>query len=433
MAKEKMVQNEVSQEYWAYVKRQFRKNKRALFSAYFVGFMAFIAIFADFLANDKPIACKYKGAVYFPIIKSYGVSFGISKWNEELKNVNWTDLEYDWVVRALIPYSPTTIDLFNSQYASPFDHQSIKSIRWKHWLGTESLGRDILSCLIHGTRIAFTVGIFSMLIASFLGITLGALAGYFGDNRLKISRASFIMVLLGGILGWFEAFSVRSYTLSAAFEISYFKGFLQLFLSIFIFITIVFLFIMLGKIFKIVPFFRKKTAIPIDILVQRIIEILLSIPRMFLLIALVAIVKTPSINMVTLIIGFTYWTEIARFIRAELLRIRSLEYVEAAEALGFSSWRILFKHAIPNALSPVLITIAFGIASAVLVEATLSFLGVGVPAEMLTWGKLLSEARTAPSAWWLAIFPGFAIFITVTLFNLIGEGLTDALDPRQKK
>ena len=82
MAKEKMEQKELSQEYWAYVKRQFRKNKRALFSAYFVSFMAFIAIFADFLANDKPIACKYKGEVYFPIIKSYGVSFGVSKWNE---------------------------------------------------------------------------------------------------------------------------------------------------------------------------------------------------------------------------------------------------------------------------------------------------------------------------------------------------------------
>ena len=432
MAKEKTEQKEVSQEYWAYVKRQFKKNKRALYSAYFVGFMAFIAIFADFLANEKPIVCKFQGKTYFPIIKSYGVSFGVTRWADELKNLNWKDAKYDWVVRPLIPYSPTTMDLFNAQYTSPTEEQDIPSLRWKHWLGTEKLGRDILSCLIHGTRIAFTVGIFSMLIASFLGITLGALAGYFGDNRMKISWASMIMLMIGIIIGWFEAFSARSYALSDGFEASSFKGFLQFFFSIIIFVSIVFLSLMIGKLLKFIPFLRKQISVPLDIIVQRLIEVLLSIPRMFLLIALVAVVK-PSINMVTLIIGFTYWTEIARFIRAELLRIRSLEYVEAAEALGFSSWRILFKHAIPNALSPVLITIAFGIASAVLVEATLSFLGVGVPAEMLTWGKLLSEARTAPSAWWLAIFPGFAIFITVTLFNLIGEGLTDALDPRQKK
>ena len=133
------------------------------------------------------------------------------------------------------------------------------------------------------------------------------------------------------------------------------------------------------------------------------------------------------------IIGFTSWTGIARFIRAEMLRIRSLEYIEAAHALGFSEWRVIMRHAIPNALSPVMITIAFGIAAAILIESTLSFLGVGVSPETVTWGSLLAAARQSSSAWWLAVFPGCAIFITVTIFNLIGEGLTDALDPRQKK
>jgi len=133
------------------------------------------------------------------------------------------------------------------------------------------------------------------------------------------------------------------------------------------------------------------------------------------------------------IIGLTSWTEIARFIRAELLRVRSLEYIEASEALGYSRWRILLKHAIPNAISPVLITVAFGIAAAILIESSPSFLGLGVPPEMITWGKLLSLARGSASQLWVAIFPGIAIFLSVTLFNLIGEGLTDALDPRQKK
>jgi peptide/nickel transport system permease protein len=154
--------------------------------------------------------------------------------------------------------------------------------------------------------------------------------------------------------------------------------------------------------------------------------------RLFLIIAIVAIAK-PSIILVMAIIGMTTWTGIARFIRAELLKVRNLEFIESAHALGFSEMRTLFRHAIPNALSPVLIAIAFGIAAAILIESTLSFLGIGVPAETLTWGSVLSAARQSPTAWWLAIFPGFAIFLTVTVYNLVGEGLTDALDPRQKK
>jgi peptide/nickel transport system permease protein len=118
--------------------------------------------------------------------------------------------------------------------------------------------------------------------------------------------------------------------------------------------------------------------------------------------------------------------------RAELLKIRELEYIKAAEAMGFSRQRIIFRHALPNALGPVLITIAFGVAGAVLTESSLSFLGLGGGPNEITWGLLLKDARVNFSAWWLAVFPGLAIFVTVTIFNLLGEGLTEALDPKQK-
>jgi peptide/nickel transport system permease protein len=131
-----------------------------------------------------------------------------------------------------------------------------------------------------------------------------------------------------------------------------------------------------------------------------------------------------------IIIGLLSWTGIAQFVRAELLRIRRQEYIEAAQALGFSDRRILFRHALPNALTPVLITVAFGIAGAVLLESFLSFLGIGLAAESVTWGTMLNLARYQFNAWWLAVFPGLAIFFTVTLFNLIGERLTEAMDPR---
>ena len=271
-----------------------------------------------------------------------------------------------------------------------------------------------------------------MSIASFIGILLGAIAGFYGDDKIQLSRAAVIMGILFFFVGWFYAFMTRSYDLSDAIGDSILSFLGQFSISLLIFFGALLVGYLLSFILKIIPFFRTKVNIPVDIIVQRMIEILVSIPRLFLIIAVIAISK-PGIVLIMVIIGLTSWTEIARFIRAELLKVRNLEYIEASEALGYSRWRILFKHAIPNAIAPVLITVAFGIAAAVLIESSLSFLGIGVPAEVVTWGKILAKAQGSKSQLWVAIFPGIAIFLTVTLFNLIGEGLTDALDPRQKK
>ena len=142
------------------------------------------------------------------------------------------------------------------------------------------------------------------------------------------------------------------------------------------------------------------------------------------------IIDQPSIFTLVFLIGIIFWTGIARFVRAELLKIRTLDYVQAAKAMGFSHTRIFLQHALPKAMGPVLITVAFGVAGAVLVEATLSFLGIGVSDGQITWGTILKEARTSPEAWWLAIFPGLAIFFTILIFNMIGEGLKEAVDGR---
>lgn len=420
------------QSFWANVKRQFRKNKLAVYSLRFIYVLIFIAVFADFIANEKPIACKYNNAVYFPLLKSYSVDLGFSNWQPEFQNVTWKDLEYEWVVFPLVPYLPKNMDAYNSQSVSPFAEQEIKSTRWKHWLGTDELGHDILAAMIHGTRISLQVGLISQGIAAFIGILLGALAGYYGDDRLKISRGRLLLNIIALFLAFFYGFGARSYILGDAIGISFGKFFVELLISFVLMAMIFVLANLLAVALKAIPFFKQKVNIAVDIIVSRMVEIMVSIPTLFLIIAIVAIAK-PSIILVMAIIGMTTWTGIARFIRAELLKVRNLEFIESAHALGFSEMRTLFRHAIPNALSPVLIAIAFGIAAAILIESTLSFLGIGVPAETLTWGSVLSAARQSPTAWWLAIFPGFAIFLTVTVYNLVGEGLTDALDPRQKK
>ena len=132
------------------------------------------------------------------------------------------------------------------------------------------------------------------------------------------------------------------------------------------------------------------------------------------------------------VIGLVGWTGVARLIRGEILTVKTTDYIQAVRALGGSDARIIVRHIIPNSISPVLVTATFSLASAILIEAALSFLGFGIPPDMASWGGILSQARSNLDAWWLAVFPGFAIFITVTVYNLLGEGLRDAIDPKLK-
>ena len=169
----------------------------------------------------------------------------------------------------------------------------------------------------------------------------------------------------------------------------------------------------------------------IDMLISRVIELFLNFPVLFLILTIVAFVG-PSIFYVMVIIGVTGWMGIARLVRGEVLRVRNMEYVTAANSLGFRSFRVILRHVLPNSIAPVLVSVAFGIAGAVLLESALSFLGVGVPPEVVTWGSMLNEARSAVFAWWIAVFPGLMIFLVVFSFNWIGDALRDATDPRLK-
>ncbi len=168
-----------------------------------------------------------------------------------------------------------------------------------------------------------------------------------------------------------------------------------------------------------------------DLTLSRVIELMLAIPTFFLLLV-VAATFPPSIYWVMAILGLTGWVGIARFVRGEFLKVRAMDYVAAARSLGASDLRIMWRHVLPNAIAPVLVSMSFGVAGAILTESALSFLGIGVPAQLVTWGSILSVAQSNTTAWWLAVFPGAAIFITVLAYNLLGDGLRDALDPREQ-
>jgi len=176
----------------------------------------------------------------------------------------------------------------------------------------------------------------------------------------------------------------------------------------------------------------------VDMVVSRIIETVSLFPTLFLILALVGLLaqsvppemRGQQIYIAMVVIGITGWPSIARLTRGEVLKQRSLDYATAAQASGASHWRILFRHILPNSLSPALVSVPFGISGAIVLEASLSLLGFGAEPGQPSWGALLRLANEDYSHWWLVVFPSAAIFITVTAFNLVGNGLRDAMDPR---
>lgn len=168
----------------------------------------------------------------------------------------------------------------------------------------------------------------------------------------------------------------------------------------------------------------------VDTVIMRLVDVMLSIPTFFLILAVIAFL-TPSIWNIMIVIGLTSWMGVTRLVRAEFLSLRNREFVLASQTLGAKDSRLIFKQLLPNSLTPIIVSSVLGIASAVLVESGLSFLGLGVQAPQASWGNILTDGKEyIEFAWWLSMFPGLAILITVMGYNLLGEGLRDALDPR---
>ena len=394
------------------IRRRFRQFAPARWAWRGVRVLVVIALLANVLANDKPLYAVLGGTTYFPAFRQYAVDLGLTDFPPALALVDWGQLPYERVWRAPIPYGPLQLDLANADYVGPFAAQRVAGWRYRHWLGTDVLGRDVLSGLIHGTRTALAVGLGSMLLAGLIGLFFGTLAGYFGDRRVRVSGWLFPP----GAVGLFFVGFYGLYLPEGTFQKLLLTG-----------VGLGLLFFGLKKLNHRLP--GPRVYLPLDAIVLRFIEVLTSIPTLLILLTLIAVLERTSTVQVVLIIGLLGWTALARYLRAELLRIRTLPYLEATRALGYSHARTLWYHALPNAITPLVITLAFGIAGAILVEASLSFLGLGI-VDTVTWGGLLGAARQYVGAWWLAVFPGTAIFVTVVSFNLIGEGLTRALSGR---
>jgi peptide/nickel transport system permease protein len=245
---------------------------------------------------------------------------------------------------ALAPHDPVELDT-SLRFLAPFQHPGFP-------LGTDEVGRDTLSRLLHGGRVSLTVGLVAMLTTVITGAAIGVLAGYAG--------------------GW------------------------------------------------------------VDTLLMRFVDTMLCFPQVFLLLVIAAFIP-PTLLSMSLIIGLTSWMEVSRIVRAEVLYLREQDFILAARALGASSGRIMLRELLPNAAAPILVAATLKVASAVLMESYISYLGYGVQPPLASWGNMLTNAQgyfdTVP---WLAVLPGLLITLTVMGFNFLGDGLRDALDPHLK-
>lgn len=306
-----------------------------------------------------------------------------------------------------LPYSASQLDLENPlQEPVFFSNASAKP----HFLGTDHLGRDVLANLLFGFITGFLVALPVMLVAMAIGILVGSAAGFYGNRQLKISRASLVCFFL-----WFLA---ELYAVLFLWPNT--SGNKTIFLIIGVMLGFILLFLLLDNMLKTVGFLHKKVPVPIDELVLKVMELLSSVPRLVLILALSALVS-PGLGSVVLLLSLTYWAGPARLVRAEVLRIKQLPYIEAAKVSGLPNRRLIFRHILPNAAAPLWVAFSFGLSSLLGLEAALSFLGLGLPPEMPSWGHMLADARQHPEAWWLIFFPALALCITILAIQTLGN------------
>ena len=286
--------------------------------------------------------------------------------------------------------------------------------------GTDDLGRDVFSRMLQGAWVSLTVGFVAVGIAVIIGIIMGGISGYFGQKHIRLDHIFFLILLHAGIL--FLIFWLKSLWFALL------CGLIWAFILCFWWRK--------GWKGRHLPgwfSFLRMDTVSIDTLIMRFVDIMLCFPSFFLILTVVALLPA-SIYNIMIVIGLTSWMGATRFVRAEFLSLREQDFVTAARALGVSDWRIIFRHMIPNAIAPVLVSATIGIATAILTEAGLSFLGFGVPPPHATWGNILSDGkRFIFDAPWLTFIPGFAILIVVLAFNLFGEGLRDILNPKLRE
>lgn len=327
---------------------RFKQNKRGYYSLWIFSVLFCVSLFAELISNDKPLLISYQQQFYVPLLTDYPeTTFG----GDFVTNTDYND-----------PFIQQTLSSNGNWVIYPLNHYSYNSINYyaelpnparpseQNILGTDDRGRDVLARLIYGFRISMIFALFLTLISVLLGITIGAIQGYFGGKT--------------------------------------------------------------------------------DLIFQRFIEVWGSMPQLYLLIIFSSMFQ-PGIGLLVILLSLFVWIGLSDYVRAEFLRGRNLDYVQAAKALGVSNIQIMFKHLLPNSLIPVITFLPFTASSAILALTSLDYLGLGVPPDTPSLGELLAQGKDNIEAWWLSITTFFVLVISLILLIFIGEALREAMDARR--
>lgn len=391
-----------------------------------LGGVLLVALGRDLIANGRPLYCRIAGETCFPGLRTVWVDPQRAYEHPTLDSIRrnnlWHTFPYESVCFAPIPFAAGEIASSPAfTFAKPGTlNPHLTQGRFRHWFGTDGSGRDVAASLVYGARIAVQTGGLAMLMALLIGMTLGAIAGFWGDERLTMRRGVLWGVLFGLLVGWFYGFVARADGYGQEEGAAYVIG------GILTLVGCVFVLALLGRAAGYFPFFKRLVTVPLDFGVMRLSELFHSIPRLVFVMTVGSFLgQSQSIWLLIALIGALGWITFARHLRSELLRIRALDYISAARGMGLSEWRILWRHAIPNALRPIGVAFALGMANAILLESSLTFLGYGGDAfSGKSWGSLLGGAQANPEAWWLAIPPGLLIGSLVLALNRIAEEIS---------
>jgi len=328
--------------------KRFKANRLGYWSLWIFAVLFVVSLFAEVIANDRPLLVRYEGSFYVPIVKDYSEkTFG----GDFPTPTDYLDPDIkktfskpgNWAIYPLITYRYDTLNYFAKEPNPASPSQD-------NWLGTDDRGRDVLARLIYGFRLSVLFGLSLTILGVFLGVLSGALMGYWGGR--------------------------------------------------------------------------------VDLVSQRAIEIWSSMPELYLLI-IFASIFSPSVGLLILLLSLFGWMGLSDYVRAEFLKNRSLEYVRAAHALGLSSAQIMWRHILPNSLTPVITFLPFRMSAAILALTSLDFLGLGVPPDKASLGELLSQGKANLDAWWISLATFLVLAGTLMLLTFMGDALRDAFDTRR--
>jgi len=362
------------------------------------------SLLAPILCNERPLFCyDSSGKWCFPAFEL----------NEQEKFIEHSDCKYS--MYALIPYSPGRSDLANADFKSPFSVQTsnrtyLGQLRQRHWLGTDLRGSDVLADMIFAMRNSLLISVIATFISFVIGSFMGVAAGWNTDaGGFQVKESEFILILIFAFLIFFSVSELASIKEKCLFLAFTFSG-------------VYFAFKIVKRLqlkWRVKAFYIK---IPAGFLIDRLSELFLAIPRLLMLIVVIQFLPR-SIPTLAFAIGITSWVDVSRLIKAEVIILKQQSFVEAAGMTGMKKLRLFLKHLLPNIWPSVMVVLMYCFSGNILMDASLSFLGFGLPADTMSIGGMLATARTYYEAWWMFLFPG--IWISLLIYAVFT--LPDAL------